>query len=354
MIELSIRGLAKDHGSTRTLHPLDLDVERAEFVTVLGPSGCGKSTLLRLLMGIMSPSAGTIHLGGERIDTLPPERRDISMVFQTYALFPHMSVRENLAFGLRMKKVPKAERAARIDHAVSICNLGPYVGRMPRELSGGQQQRVALARAIVMRPRLLLFDEPLSNLDAKLRDSLRADLVALHRESGATSLYVTHDQSEAMAMSDRIVVMNGGRIVETGTPAALYRTPQTRFTATFLGQTNLFEGETVDGHLRLPWGASVPADRQLPPGRATISARPETLDLAPDPQGEGVVSAVSFLGSGTLYTVVAGPTSVAVLRPGGEALIETGTRVALRFLSAPHALKETVETAPVEAGRLAA
>jgi putative spermidine/putrescine transport system ATP-binding protein len=195
MSELEISNITKDYGASRALHPVSINVERGEFITILGPSGCGKSTLLRILMGISRPSAGEIRLAGQRIDPLPPETRDIAMVFQSYALFSHMSVAKNLAFGLRMKNVPKAERTGRIAHALEICNLTGLVDRMPRQLSGGQQQRVALARAIVMQPSLLLFDEPLSNLDAKLRDTLRHDLTTLHRRIGATKRQPRYESS---------------------------------------------------------------------------------------------------------------------------------------------------------------
>lgn len=339
MSELEISSITKDYGATRALHPVSVNVEQGEFVTILGPSGCGKSTLLRILMGIARPSAGEIRLAGKRIDPLPPEARDIAMVFQSYALFPHMSVGKNLSFGLRMKNVPKPERARRIEHALEICNLTGLVERMPRQLSGGQQQRVALARAIVMQPRLLLFDEPLSNLDAKLRDTLRQELVDLHRRIGTTSIYVTHDQAEAMAMSDRIVVMDGGRVVETGTPLDLYRTPTRAFTAGFLGQTNLLTADADGVRARLPWGQVVTLSAPAK-GSARVSVRPETIAIRRDVTGPGMVTSVSFMGANALYTVGIAGTTLKVSQAGGESLIAAGSRVSLDFNGALHLLKD--------------
>ncbi|WKL21870.1 ABC transporter ATP-binding protein [Agrobacterium tumefaciens] len=339
MSELEISNISKDYGASRALHPVSITVERGEFVTILGPSGCGKSTLLRILSGISQPSGGEIQLGGKRIDQAPPEARDIAMVFQSYALFPHMSVAKNLGFGLKMKKVAKDERARRIAHALDICNLTGLVDRMPRQLSGGQQQRVALARAIVMQPSLLLFDEPLSNLDAKLRDTLRHELTELHRRIGATSLYVTHDQAEAMAMSDRIVVMNAGRVVEIGTPLELYRSPKHAFTAGFLGQTNLLPVSAEGQQAQLPWGQSVTLDRPAT-GNVQISVRPENIHIRADQAGEGTVSAVSFMGANALYTVEIGGRQIRISQSGAETLIDAGQRVALQFPGSVHLLDD--------------
>ncbi|WP_454702693.1 ABC transporter ATP-binding protein [Agrobacterium burrii] len=339
MSELEISNITKDYGLSRALHPVSITVERGEFVTILGPSGCGKSTLLRILTGISQPSGGEIHLGGKRIDQTPPEARDIAMVFQSYALFPHMSVAKNLGFGLKMKKVAKDERARRIAHALEICNLAGLVDRMPRQLSGGQQQRVALARAIVMQPSLLLFDEPLSNLDAKLRDTLRHELTELHRRIGATSLYVTHDQAEAMAMSDRIVVMNAGRVVEIGTPLELYRSPKHAFTAGFLGQTNLLPVSAEGTQAQLPWGQAVTLDKAAA-GNVQISVRPENIHIRADQAGDGTVSAVSFMGANALYTVEIGGRQIRISQSGAETLIDAGQRVALQLPGLVHLLDD--------------
>ncbi len=330
MARLVLRGIHKAFGHHVAVHPTDLDVAHGEFVTLLGPSGCGKSTLLRIISGIAAASGGEIELGGMRIETLAPEQRDIAMVFQSYALFPHMSVHKNLSFGLRMKKVAPAEQRRRLEHAVAICKLEGLLERMPRQLSGGQQQRVALARAIVTQPALLLFDEPLSNLDAKLRESLRDDLVALHRSLGTTSVYVTHDQAEAMAMSDRILVMNAGRVVESGHPVELYRRPRHEFTAHFLGQTNLLQLTVADGMALAPWGQRV-AMSGIAPGasEARVSLRPEDLAMMPDPSGAGCVSAVSFAGAQVNYLVQVGPLMLHVCSSGHRALLGVGDRVAL-------------------------
>jgi putative spermidine/putrescine transport system ATP-binding protein len=337
---LCVRQLSKQFGSTTALAPTDLDMAQHEFVTLLGPSGCGKSTLLRMLAGILAPSTGRIELAGQRIEALPPERRDVAMVFQTYALFPHLSVRDNLGFGLRMKKVAPAERERRIAHAAEICQLGALLQRMPRQLSGGQQQRVALARAIVMQPALMLFDEPLSNLDAQLRESLREELVRLHHAIGSTSLYVTHDQAEAMTMSSRIVVMNAGAVVETGSPMALYRSPRHGFTARFLGQTNLLS-LVLSGHeATLPWGQRVQVEGAEAKGQVTVSLRPEDLQLRPDASGICQVSSVSFAGAQVHYTVRVGEQALRVTQSGAVAPLAVGAGVSLAAPSALQALAE--------------
>jgi putative spermidine/putrescine transport system ATP-binding protein len=342
--QLTLSGVCKVYGSTHALAPTDMTIADGEFVTLLGPSGCGKTTLLRIVAGITPATGGRVILGGKRIEMLPPERRDIAMVFQTYALFPHLNVRKNLNFGLRMKKVASAEQEHRIEHAVAICKLDGLLERMPRQLSGGQQQRVALARAIVMQPALLLFDEPLSNLDAKLRDSLRDELVALHRTLGMTSLYVTHDQSEAMAMSDRIMVMNGGRIVETGTPLQLYRNPVAAFTAEFLGQTNLLSLPAIqDGSgykARLPWGQMAPVD-DVAASAATVrvSLRPEDIMLKADPDGQAEITAASFVGAQTNYELRIAQLNLRASISGVGEMFSIGQRVHLNVSARLRALR---------------
>ncbi|OLP58875.1 ABC transporter permease [Xaviernesmea oryzae] len=338
---LDIQNITKDYGPSRALHPVSVSVDKGEFITILGPSGCGKSTLLRILMGISRPSSGEIHLAGKRIDPLPPEARDIAMVFQSYALFPHMSVEKNLGFGLRMKRVDKAEQKRRIAHALEICNLTALSARMPRQLSGGQQQRVALARAIVMQPSLMLFDEPLSNLDAKLRDSLRAELVDLHRKVGATSLYVTHDQAEAMAMSDRILVMNGGRVVESGSPVDLYRRPKHAFTAGFLGLTNLVPVRAHGLQAALPWDGDPVLLTEERNGIARMALRPEAIRLEKAHHSPAEVTSTTFLGSNVLHLVKVAGMELKVTRSGTEPILEPGARVAIAIDGLQHLLVES-------------
>lgn len=347
MASLLLRGVHKSFGTTVVLSDIDQEIKQGEFVTLLGRSGCGKTSLLRIIAGISPASGGEIYLDGKRIDHLPPEKRDVAMVFQTYALFPHMSVRKNLAFGLRMRNVEPQEQARRIDHAVSICQLGGLLERMPRELSGGQQQRVALARAIVMQPALLLFDEPLSNLDAKLRESLREELVALHRRVGTTSLYVTHDQSEAMTMSDRIVLMHNGRIVESGTPLHLYQRPQNEFTANFLGQTNLFSLPVLrfDAECNglLPWGGSIALQNPPPTGthNVQILLRPEDLKLVPDSGGRGVVTSFHFAGAQVHYLVQIEDLTLRVSAGGAAPLLAIGQTVRIVTPKNVHVVQNT-------------
>lgn len=336
---LDVRAISKHYGSTTALHPTSLSIDEGEFVAVLGASGCGKSTLLGVLMGITAHDRGEIELQGRRIDALPPERRDIAMVFQSYALFTHMTVHANLSFGLRMKKIPAQERTRRIDHAVQMCGLHAYLHRMPGELSGGQQQRVALARALVMRAPLTLYDEPLSNLDVKLRETLRAEIVALHRATGASALYVTHDPCDATTMADRVIVMHEGRIVETGSPQALYRKPVSRVTAELFGSGSLID-VPIDGNmaiiadtLRVPLahrGASSPASR------ATVIVPAEAIRLTGRSDGQGVVVSRHIAGALVHYDVsLQGRTLRATAFGSGDSL-SPGTRVDLAIDTPVH------------------
>ncbi len=235
MAELSLQNIEKRYGPTRVLHGVSLDITDGEFIVLVGPSGCGKSTLLRMIAGLEEISGGDLFIAGARTNDVPPQKRDISMVFQSYALFPHMNVRDNITFGPRMRREqPEATQQA-LGRAASILNLGDYLDRTPGQLSGGQRQRVAMGRSIVRDPKVFLFDEPLSNLDAKLRVQMRTEIKALHQKLGTTMVYVTHDQIEAMTMADRIVVMNGGRIEQIGAPLELYDRPVNRFVASFIG-----------------------------------------------------------------------------------------------------------------------
>jgi len=238
--ELRLEKLEKRYGATVAVAGIDLAVREGEFMTLLGPSGCGKTTTLGLIAGFFRPSAGSIFIGGKAVAELPPFRRDIGVVFQDYALFPHLTAAENVGFGLRMRKLSTAETATRVREALELVQLGQLGERRPLELSGGQRQRVALARALVIRPTVLLLDEPLSNLDLKLREEMRVEIAGLQRRLGITTVFVTHDQGEALVMSDRVAVMNAGRIEQVGSPSEIYERPTTRFVAEFIGRMNFF------------------------------------------------------------------------------------------------------------------
>jgi multiple sugar transport system ATP-binding protein len=239
MSELKLRDVRKAFGLLEVIKGVDLDVESKEFVVFVGPSGCGKSTLLRMIAGLEEVTSGDIEIGSQRVNDIDPSKRGIAMVFQTYALYPHMSVRENMGFALRFAGVPKAEIAKQVDEAARILELGPLMDRRPKELSGGQRQRVAIGRAIVRHPQVFLFDEPLSNLDAELRVHMRVEISRLHKELGVTMIYVTHDQVEAMTLADKIVVLNAGKIEQIGAPMELYNSPANEFVAGFIGSPKM-------------------------------------------------------------------------------------------------------------------
>ncbi|MEZ5830357.1 MAG: ABC transporter ATP-binding protein [Dongiaceae bacterium] len=246
MAFLDLTDVRKKYGPQTVVHQFDLDVERGEFISFLGPSGCGKTTTLRMVAGFEMPSAGAIRIDGKDITRLRPNQRNVGMVFQSYALFPNMTVEDNVAFGLKIAKKPAAEIKSRVEEMLRIIKLPQLGGRYPYQLSGGQQQRVALARALAIKPQVLLLDEPLSALDAKIRVSLREEIRSLQRSLGITTIYVTHDQEEALSMSDRIVVMNEGRVEQIGTPFEIYNNPKTRFVASFVGTLNILKGKVVD------------------------------------------------------------------------------------------------------------
>jgi spermidine/putrescine transport system ATP-binding protein len=274
---LEVRGVAKRFGARDVLKDISLHIASGEFITLLGESGSGKTTLLRLVAGFEQPTAGEIWMGGERLDTLPPYKRRVNTVFQHYALFPHLSVRENVAYGLRVKKTSATEIGGRVNEALRMVKMEEFAESSPSKLSGGQQQRVALARALVNRPLLLLLDEPLSALDANLRKQMQSELKALQRELSVTFLFVTHDQEEAMALSDRIALLRNGRLEQVASPREIYAHPATAYTAQFIGQTNLLRCEIIGGTARcgaLQW----PADG--PSGAAIFSLRPEAVRLA--------------------------------------------------------------------------
>jgi len=288
---LEIRGLTKRFGDSVALAPLDLDVDGGEYFCILGPSGSGKTTLLRMIAGFESPDAGEIRLGGERIDRLPPERRDTNTVFQGYALFPHLSVFENVAFGLRLKGERAEALKARVAEALLLVGLEGQGNRSPTTLSGGEQQRVALARALVNRPRVLLLDEPLAALDRKLRTRMQGELARIQRESGVTFVHVTHDQEEALRLADRIAVMRAGRFLQTGPPTDVYDRPASEFVADFLGSANLVRARLANGTFVLSEGSpSSDGPRpDVPPleGEQLFAIRPEAIELARegDPMG---------------------------------------------------------------------
>ncbi|MFZ5710026.1 MAG: ABC transporter ATP-binding protein [Pseudomonadota bacterium] len=283
MAEVTIRGLTKSYGAMAVIHGLDLDIADGQFVVLVGPSGCGKSTLLRMIAGLEAISGGVIRIGERAVNNLPPSERDIAMVFQNYALYPHKTVAANMGFALRMRGMDKGEIATRVKRAAEILGLTPYLDRYPRALSGGQRQRVAMGRAIVRDPQVFLFDEPLSNLDAKLRVQMRAEIKELHLRLKTTTVYVTHDQIEAMTMADKIVVMQAGRIEQTGAPLDLYDRPANTFVASFIGSPsmNMLSGR-VRGAAVAAGGAllPLPADAQAADGREVIyGIRPEHLSL---------------------------------------------------------------------------
>lgn len=295
---VEIEGLVAGYEGARVLDLETLSIRKGEFLSILGPSGCGKTTLLNCVAGFVQPTAGRIVIDGADVTDRPPYRRGLGMVFQNYALFPHMTVAGNVAYGLRIRRLGRAERDERVREALRLVGLEGYADRRPRQLSGGQQQRVALARALAIRPAVLLLDEPLSNLDAKLRAEMRVELRAIQRRIGTTMVFVTHDQEEALALSDRVAVMNGGRIEQLGTPDEVYRRPATRFVAQFIGAANVLEGTVADGRLDVDGILLDPGPLRLRQGdRAVVAIRPERIRLTTDgqgPDGRGVAGTVGY------------------------------------------------------------
>jgi len=302
MARLVIDRLSKRYGENSVVKDLSLDIPQGEFLVLLGPSGCGKTTTLRMVAGFIEPSAGSIALGGRDVTALPPWRRNTGLVFQSYALFPHLTVEENVAFGLEMRKMPAAEMRPRVEEALRLVRLDGFGTRLPRQLSGGQQQRVALARALAFRPDVLLLDEPLSNLDAKLRQEVRVEIRELQQKLGLTTVMVTHDQDEALSMADRLVVMAQGEVQQVGSQRDLYERPAGRFVASFVGRSNFLEGVmgeegafTTAGGLRIVLAGAAA-------GKATLALRPEAVSTGAeaahlDNAFEAVVEYVSYLGS---------------------------------------------------------
>ena len=301
MARLELIGLSKRYGEHAVVAGATLDVADGEFLVLLGPSGCGKTTTLRMIAGLVEPSGGTVRIGGTDVTWLPPWRRNTGMVFQSYALFPHMTVAENVAFGLEMRKLAKAEVEARAREALRLVRLEAFGARLPRQLSGGQQQRVALARALAIRPDVLLLDEPLSNLDAKLREEVRIEIRELQRQLGLTTIMVTHDQEEALTVADRLVVMADGEIRQIGSQRDLYERPADRFVASFVGRSTFLDGRvTAPGEFETAGGLRLKC-RDGAPGAAALLLRPERLHLSGasgmDNRLSGRVEFVSYLGA---------------------------------------------------------
>ena len=325
MASVQIADVRKAYGATQVIHGVDIDIEDGEFVILVGPSGCGKSTLLRMIAGLENISGGEIRIGPRVVNDVPPKERDIAMVFQNYALYPHMTVADNMAFSMKLRKAPKEEIADRVGKAAAILGLEKLLDRYPRQLSGGQRQRVAMGRAIVRNPQVFLFDEPLSNLDAKLRVQMRVEIRRLQRQLGVTTVYVTHDQVEAMTMADRLVVMNGGEIEQVGTPIEIYRRPATRYVATFMGSPpmNILGAEAVAGGVRID-GTVIPVAGMTAGTAVEAGIRPEDLRIAED----GLPFRIAFVEELGATRLLHGPlagTDVAVQVPAGSTAQEGDT-----------------------------
>jgi ABC-type sugar transport system ATPase subunit len=330
MAEVRLQGVDKFYGGAQALHGITLDIADGEFAVFVGPSGCGKSTLLRAIAGLEDVSKGTITIGARDVTALAPSERDVAMVFQSYALYPHMTVRENMDFGMKINNFAEADRKRRIADAARILQLEPYLDRKPAHLSGGQRQRVAIGRAIVKEPKVFLFDEPLSNLDAKLRVQMRVELEALHRDLKATMIYVTHDQVEAMTMADKIVVLNTGRIEQVGSPMDLYHRPLSEFVAGFIGAPamNFLAMADAGGRVSVE-GRSLTAASA--PGAVRLGIRPEHVVVLPEGQGDlpATVTLRETLG-GDAYLYVRTPgNQTLVVRADGDTALDHGATIGL-------------------------
>jgi len=342
MAKLSLRNLRKSYGDTEVLHGVGMEIEDGEFVVIVGPSGCGKSTLLRMVAGLEGITSGEIAIGDRVVNLLEPAQRDIAMVFQNYALYPHMTVRENMSYGLRIRGMKKDQVKARVDAVAESLGLVTFLERKPRQLSGGQRQRVAMGRAIVREPAVFLFDEPLSNLDAKLRVQMRLELELLHRRLGTTSLYVTHDQVEAITLADRMMVLNAGEVEQIGTPAEVYGRPASMFVAGFIGSPsmNLIHARRsgagsvhVEGDTLAPLGLG--ALESMLPEKFVLGVRPEHLEICPEQEALLVVNVnvVENLGADAFAYGAIGGQPVVVLFPGGHP-VKAGDRLAVRAAEA--------------------
>jgi multiple sugar transport system ATP-binding protein len=340
-LAIELVGVSKRYGQVAALQGVDLEIEPGEFLVLLGPSGCGKSTLLKIIAGLEDASDGEVYINGRLANYLRPRDRDVAMVFQNYALYPHMTVETNIGFPLAMRKVPRSQVEARVREVAALLELTDLLKRLPEELSGGQRQRVALGRAIIREPVAFLMDEPLSNLDALLRVQMRTELLKLHRRVGRTTVYVTHDQVEAMTMADRIVVLRNGIVQQVGATKRIYSYPANTFVATFVGSPpmNLFEGvvESVDGGRRFRGPFDQPLDGRAPDlldGPATLGIRPEHIRLVGGSDAGGVagqVELVEEVGSDSFLSVVVGQAATAIVRVPGDSPVRERDRVWLRL-----------------------
>jgi|BarGraIncu00222A_1022003.scaffolds.fasta_scaffold00411_2 putative spermidine/putrescine transport system ATP-binding protein len=330
-VAVSLVNLCRSYGPIRALDGFTLDIAPGEFVALLGPSGCGKTTALRVLAGLEDADSGRVEVGGKDITSVPTSARDMGMVFQAYSLFPHMTARQNVEFGLQLRRIPSARRRARASEMLDLVELSDHADRYAHQLSGGQQQRVALARALAIEPQVLLLDEPLSALDAKVRAQLRDEIRRIQLEVGTTTLFVTHDQEEALAVADRVGVMRAGNLEQLASPHALYARPATPFVADFVGLTNRLRA-TVEGERAILLGTSVPLlPGSVQRGDALVLVRPESIAVTPDPAGRATVVSASFLGStGSLYAVTeSGETVMAQIDNDAVATFNPGDRITL-------------------------
>jgi spermidine/putrescine ABC transporter ATP-binding subunit len=348
MIDIELRDVTKTFGKVVAVDRISVQVQRGEFLTLLGPSGCGKTTTMRIVAGLETPSHGQVFVRNQEVTHLPPYRRDVSLMFQNYALFPHKNIFDNVAFGLKYRQVPEAERRKRVREALELVHLPGIEARYPRQLSGGQQQRVALARALVVNPAVLLLDEPLSNLDLKLRERMRVELKQIQEQVGITFIFVTHDQEEALTLSDTVAVMEAGRIVQVGPPREIYERPQTEFVARFMGQSNILKGEVRAAgprELRVETESglslTLPATAHIPVGeRVTLQLRAERVHVhAADARPEnklayaGVIERTIYAGNAVYYYVRldSGDLTLAMRPTTGESPLARESRVVVSF-----------------------
>ncbi len=332
MSGVSLNSVIKKYGDVQVVHGVDLQIDDGEFCVFVGPSGCGKSTLLRMIAGLEETTGGQIQIGPRDVTTVDPSERGVAMVFQTYALYPHMTVEENMGFGLRMTGHPKGEIKAKVDEASRVLKLDDYLKRKPKALSGGQRQRVAIGRAIVRGPEVFLFDEPLSNLDAELRVEMRVEIARLHKEIGATMIYVTHDQVEAMTLADKIVVLRDGRVEQVGKPLDLYNDPDNQFVAGFIGSPamNFFAGTVKNGAVTVPalGDQSLPAPASASDGPITVGVRPQRLRLAEGDSHE--VDLSEQLGGVAYHYLIAGDGTRMIVEAHDQSAPRPGSRVGIR------------------------